>query len=180
METTELARIQVIKVQFGYFQITIQNPWCVDKRNISRAFLRELQPRNCTLVYRQSDKQSHSRIHEPVSFRSNRTEGGKASCEGGKTGLPLHVAEGLVEAPLRVVGAPAAAHRHRPVPPASGAGSRTAELVAHALRASPRRTAEIHGVRPGDTTGALTAATCRLAARLPVDPRCEASGLSPI
>ena len=169
-------------MQFGYFQITIQNPWCVDKRNISRAFLRELQPRNCTLVYRQSDKQSHSRIHEPVSFRSNRTEGGKASCEGGKTGLPLHVAEGLVEAPLRVVGAPAAtaAHRRRSVPPASGAGSRTAELVAHALRASPRRTAEIHGVRPGDTTGALTAATCRLAARLPVDPRCEASGLSPI
>ena len=42
--------------------------------------------------------------------------------EGGKTGLPLHVTERLVEAPLRVVGAAAsaAAHRRRSVPPASG------------------------------------------------------------
>ena len=169
-------------MQFGYFRITIQNPWCVDKGNISRASLRELQPRNCTLlVYWQSDKQSRSRIHEPVSFRSNQTEGGKASCEGGKTGLPLHVPEGLVEAPLRVVGAPAAAaHRRRSVLSASGAGSRTAELVAHALRASPRRTAEIHGVRAGGATRALAAATCRLAARLPVDPAAKQAAPSPI
>ena len=65
---------------------------------------------------------------------------GKGSREGGTIGLPLHVAESLVEAPLRVVGAPAgtaadsstaATHRRwlRQPSSGSGAGNRTPQLV---------------------------------------------------
>ena len=81
---------------------------------------------------------------------------GKGSREGGTIGLPLHVAESLVEAPLRVVGAPAgtaAAHRRRSALPGSGnrahaqaQGIGRLSSFAHALHARPQSIAEIHGV----------------------------------
>lgn len=51
----------------------------------------------------------------PVSSRGNRTEaeGTPRARKERPACLPLHVAEGLVEAPLRVIGAPAAAAAHR-------------------------------------------------------------------
>ena len=86
---------------------------------------------------------------------------GKGSREGGTIGLPLHVAESLVEAPLRVVGAPAgtaadsstaAAHRRRSLPGSGNRAHAQAQGIgrlssfAHALHARPQSIAETRGV----------------------------------
>ena len=96
--------------------------------------------------------------------------------EGGKTGLPLHVTERLVEAPLRVVGAAAtaAAHRRRSVPPASG-GQPSSGFSAgnRSLRTRPsrepgkRRRDPRRPFRRALTAGAAPAAWLWLPARPP-------------
>jgi hypothetical protein len=96
------------------------------QRDRSRAFLRDMQPRDSTSVVTLRKAISRMQMSHFAGIKSKMRRGSR---EGAKIGLPLHVAERLVEAPLRVVGAAAtdssaaAAHRRRrrPAQPRSGA-----------------------------------------------------------